>query len=190
MNARPPLRLFDVPTITCSWTGCDNPPSPKAAKRRCQMHQSEYRRRLRRITKNVCFVDGCARTSAELICGKHRTDRRRYGLFRGTVRTVGWTNISTTVHAQVRGQLLKRQNGKCALCSTTEAPGGWCLDHNHRCQLHPPPPTAPTGGYRRMCSKCIRGVLCHKCNSSLGGFNDDPELLRHAAEYVTKGFLK
>lgn len=32
----------------------------------------------------------------------------------------------------------------------------------------------------------VRGVLCHKCNTSLGKMHDSPAFLRRAAEYLEK----
>lgn len=71
--------------------------------------------------------------------------------------------------------LLLRQGNRCAICRTPD-PGGrgtWHVDHDHSC--------CPRG---RSCGKCIRGLLCSRCNVGLGHFRDDPELLIAAARYV------
>lgn len=63
---------------------------------------------------------------------------------------------------------LEEQEGRCALCGTTEpsSRNGLMLpDHCHT-----------TGRLRKL--------LCMPCNSGLGMFRDDPVLLREAAEYV------
>lgn len=64
--------------------------------------------------------------------------------------------------------LLRKQNGLCALCRA-EQPGtrDWSVDHDHI-----------TGQ--------VRGLLCSRCNTGLGQFRDDPELLTRAARYVRR----
>lgn len=47
------------------------------------------------------------------------------------------------------------------------------VDHNHKCC----PGT-------KSCGKCIRGLLCFKCNTALGNVNDDVELLQRAINYI------
>jgi len=65
-------------------------------------------------------------------------------------------------------ELLRKQGG-CAICGVTE-PGGrfnkhFHVDHDHQ-----------TGK--------IRGLLCYRCNTSIGAFGDSAELLRHAVKYL------
>lgn len=59
-------------------------------------------------------------------------------------------------------RMLREQGGLCAICR--ERPAAH-VDHDHR-----------TGRVRRL--------LCFTCNSGLGNFRDDPELLRLAADYL------
>lgn len=62
----------------------------------------------------------------------------------------------------------------CPICELSESDvmglggsknGAWVIDHNH-----------DTGGFR--------GWLCHRCNRTLGGFNDDPANLTRAICYL------
>lgn len=76
--------------------------------------------------------------------------------------------------------LLRSQNGLCKICRKSEirksATGlvhRLSLDHNHKCC----PGT-------KSCGKCIRGLLCHKCNVAIGHLNDDPDLLARAIDYL------
>jgi len=68
--------------------------------------------------------------------------------------------------------MLASQGGVCKVCGQLEVrrhkDGGAValhVDHDHE-----------TGA--------VRGLLCHKCNVGLGSFNDDPDLLRKAADYI------
>jgi hypothetical protein len=65
-------------------------------------------------------------------------------------------------------RLLKAQNGKCAICRA-DKPGGkyenFTVDHDHE-----------TGN--------IRGLLCSACNTGMGHFKDNPDILRKAIDYL------
>lgn len=64
----------------------------------------------------------------------------------------------------------KRQDGRCAICGD-ETP--LFVDHDHEC--------CPGA---RSCGLCVRGLICRSCNTGLGNFRDDPDLLDNAATYV------
>ena len=59
--------------------------------------------------------------------------------------------------------LLAAQGGGCAVCLAQN--GSWHVDHDHE------------DGH-------MRGILCARCNRSIGAFEDDESLLRQAAEYL------
>lgn len=69
-------------------------------------------------------------------------------------------------------KLLASQDFKCAICGTDETyltprgkPQRFHVDHCHG-------------------TKKVRGILCFTCNTGLGGFRDDPNLLKAAAKYL------
>jgi hypothetical protein len=74
--------------------------------------------------------------------------------------------------------MLQKQGGGCAICGTT-TPGGrgrMHIDHDHNC--------CPED---HGCKKCIRGLLCHHCNTALGKFKDSVAILEKAIDYLKKG---
>lgn len=65
-------------------------------------------------------------------------------------------------------RLFSEQGGKCAICRTADTgvkKNNFPVDHDHK-----------TGK--------VRGLLCDRCNTSLGQFEDNPDLLRKAADYL------
>jgi hypothetical protein len=65
-------------------------------------------------------------------------------------------------------RMLSAQNFSCAICGTKEPAGKGSTFHVDHCHV----------------TKAVRGLLCHHCNTSLGGFKDSPVLLREAASYL------
>lgn len=63
---------------------------------------------------------------------------------------------------------------ECRICGDEVAGKGRHVDHDHKC--------CPEIG--RSCGKCVRGILCHNCNTGLGKFRDDPALLGAAIAYL------
>lgn len=63
--------------------------------------------------------------------------------------------------------LFLKQEGKCAICGThqSELPKRLYVDHCH-------------------ITKTIRGLLCYKCNTGLGQFNDSITLIRSTLKYL------
>lgn len=66
--------------------------------------------------------------------------------------------------------LLIAQGNRCAICRNGLIENHTCVDHDH-----------DTG--------TVRGVLCRKCNTGLGQFNDEPLIIEAALAYLlsTKG---
>jgi hypothetical protein len=62
-------------------------------------------------------------------------------------------------------ELIKNQNGCCAICKQIPCKKGLVIDHDHS-----------TGE--------IRGLLCNKCNMGLGAFNDDISSFNNAIKYL------
>lgn len=71
--------------------------------------------------------------------------------------------------------MLTAQGGRCAICQTDEPGGqGWHVDHDHSC----------CNTRKNSCGKCIRGLLCSRCNIAIGNMRDNPVIIQAALDYV------
>lgn len=72
---------------------------------------------------------------------------------------------------------LEAQGGVCAVCGEPETVNaGWddlAVDHDHAC----------CRGHK-SCGRCVRGLLCRRCNHVLGQVKDDVRLLVKLITYV------
>jgi hypothetical protein len=79
-------------------------------------------------------------------------------------------------------ELARSQDFVCAICgrfATPKPDGSWrelSIDHDHAC--------CPSG--KKQCGKCIRGLLCDKCNQLLGLAGDEIDLLLDAVAYLRR----
>lgn len=65
--------------------------------------------------------------------------------------------------------------GRCCDLCRNEVAERLAVDHDHAC--------CPG---KVSCGRCVRGLLCGKCNWGLGAFGDSPHLLAMAQEYLTR----
>lgn len=77
-------------------------------------------------------------------------------------------NLKQNYHLMPKGrlELIKKQKGFCPCGRRLCKKYGVCIDHDHQCCLG-----------SKTCGKCIRGVLCSRCNLVLGLLYEDERLL-------------
>lgn len=112
-----------------------------------------------KIRKTICKPCDCNR--ADRWAKSNKDKRAIVYRTRHLKRTYG---LSDEQFAQMN----KEQNGLCAICGNRQQAGrgeNLCVDHDH-------------------VTRQVRALLCHSCNAGIGGFRDDPVLLRKAADYV------
>lgn len=73
--------------------------------------------------------------------------------------------------------MLASQAGRCPICDDSITEATCHVDHDHAC-------CPSTGSTKKTCGKCVRGLLCFRCNTGLGRFRDDPAILIAAARYL------
>lgn len=144
--------------------------------------------------KPPCSVENCTRPhTARGYCQTHYVQLKRRGAFGHLkVQVKGRTVCSVDgclsphsakgfceLHYRINHyhnlsteqiNLLPKQ---CQFCSSTN---DLVLDHDHAC--------CPTK--TKTCGKCIRRVLCRKCNAGVGFLGDSPRIYRIIAESLEK----
>lgn len=79
-------------------------------------------------------------------------------------------------------QMLAEQGGVCAICGTDDPCGPpnapfFAVDHDHACC---------SSGSKKTCGRCVRGLLCFRCNCGIGSLDDDVAVLRSAIAYLER----
>jgi len=161
--------------VTCEVENCSGLVIAKAL---CQSHYDRRRRYGDLVTRPSTFTcAGCLQEAVARRTGKFPTlcdacmrekhakqmlaDRRRKGL---------WESYKMTIDEYQK--MYNEQNGLCLICNQqTQGRGAkkntLAVDHTHE-----------TGK--------IRGLLCSHCNTGLGLFRDNKELLQKAIDYLNE----
>lgn len=129
-----------------------------------------------------CAFDGCLEQhSAKGWCATHYAQSKRATSMTPIRYHSGPTPTRTLVLKSRYGmtpeeydKILADQGGVCAICSGTNASGrALHVDHRHGCC-----------GPNKACLKCVRALLCSRCNTGIGQFRESPDLLRRAIAYL------
>lgn len=70
-------------------------------------------------------------------------------------------------------ETLERQGGGCAICGARPNGRRLHVDHDH---------SHCSSG--KACAQCVRGLLCSSCNTGIGNFRDNVDLLKAAIGYL------
>jgi hypothetical protein len=134
--------------------------------RSCQRIQTKWKGNLRNAEKRYCMR------------GHEFTPENTY-FRRGDKKNRGCVTCRREVHAVKSNakrygltvaeykDLISKQRGLCAICEKPDKRKRLSVDHDH-------------------CTGVNREGLCSRCNLTLGGVQDDPELLLRMVEYLRK----
>lgn len=148
-------------TMKCNFSDCNR---RVAGYGLCVTHRKQQRdgRELRpivnRFTKyeiEICTISGCDRHHhAQGMCQRHFSRASRHKL------------------SSVQFQALLLIDD-CPICHDEMTEKSGAIDHDHAC--------CPG---ERTCGKCIRGMICVRCNAGIGYFANDPGILMAAVDYL------
>lgn len=156
----------------------DNPERSKTIQTRARLRYNEknasneeFQKRKREQRRQ--YYASAKATAAREVWKANNRERMMFVWCRGRCKNHGIT-------VERYEELLRAQNGVCGICHQPEqrkgAKGGiWSLgiDHDHRC--------CPG---RFGCAKCVRGLLCSKCNQAIALFSEDARILQSAVDYL------
>ena len=81
---------------------------------------------------------------------------------------------SVWAFGMTNAEIAEKFGTDCMICSSKPTHGRrHHVDHDHNCCAG-----------RKTCGKCVRGILCARCNHGIGLFLNDPDLLLTAARYL------
>ena len=135
------------------------------------------RKRVVRVCKD-CLVDGVVgrRRPAPHPGPRCYTHHRAVKSSRSAKRKATHVEDNYGITEEEYQLLLKAQDGRCYNCKRKPGKKRLDVDHDHKCTVGHEP--------NKGCRKCVRGLLCGKCNRYLGWIRDDPAAMDRGAVYL------
>lgn len=133
--------------------------SEKGIANQKRRHLREVQARQANAASRICELPGCE---------KSMVGRKSNTRFHSLVCRNLWQS-SVRYNLPIERYLEMLREG-CIGCG---AETGLHVDHNHKC--------CPG---QKSCGKCVRGILCNYCNSTLGYAKENPSVLRRLALFV------
>lgn len=93
-------------------------------------------------------------------------------------RRIGNYNITLLTYTE----MVSRQDNKCKICGLQGADnlhGSLVIDHDHSC----------CDKASASCGECVRDLLCHMCNYSLGHLNENVTTIQNLIKYLERGTI-
>jgi hypothetical protein len=126
-------------------------------------------------TKPAAEFAGATSAYCKLCMASWARDRRARGIKESPdyTRTINLARYSLTPESF--DALLAAQGGLCKICGVSDpGPSGWQVDHDHSC----------CNTRKKSCGRCLRGILCTRCNIGIGNLRDDPDIILAALQYI------
>lgn len=107
-------------------------------------------------------------------CATHARARVRT---KKTLARARYLTNTYSISPEFYDALYAYQDGRCYWCQLAMGKSAKLpVDHDHAC--------CPGSV---SCGKCVRGLLCHECNTFLGRrMRDDPETIKRGARYLVE----
>lgn len=145
--------------------------------RPCYQKQWKSANRDKVLTYNATYDAKTAEKRSERNKARYQKDRDKFLAYQQAhkkeIRLAG-VKRNYNLTAEAYESLLKEQGYKCAGCRQEFGEDRQItVDHDHSC----------CSGLK-SCGKCVRGLLCHPCNRSLGLLKEDPYTIINLLAYV------
>lgn len=172
------VRGFDIiASMKCKVEGCTST-SKRIVSGYCLMHYTRLRTKgdlgpAQRVNdlREPCIVEGCSDLG-----GPTGACRRHWHKVNNPLKSRKRNLKSKGLTLEEYVTLLVKQHGKCDICGVLEKDSKkrFAVDHDHSC----------CSG-QVTCGKCIRGLLCQRCNMVLGLVEDNRNVLKAMIKYLT-----